>query len=299
METAGEEISEQRDVVESYVKRKIRYMFMTEGKERAQFDTTMENYYCACIYDILQDQSHPGEKSVRLRQLKAKIIRLHNKRIQTIMVDTRDPTMYQGGTPSLFHLIESRKRRDARTTTDIRDENGELQTTTRGLLRTFVGYMMRKYGPILVEVQCVDHMVTAGHIRVAYRWGDILDMPITEEELHTEVHSTTGNKSQGRDGIFMEFFKKNWSTIKDDMLDMFNQMYSTGSIKEQQKHGIMISIPKTITPKTPADYRPITLLNTDYKILGRIVANRLRPIMAEILHPSQHGEGKEVVFLTR
>ena len=79
--------------------------------------------------------------------------------------------MYQGETPSLFHLIESRKRRDARTTTDIRDENGELQTTTRGLLRTFVGYMMRKYGPILVEVQCVDHMVTAGHIRAADRWG--------------------------------------------------------------------------------------------------------------------------------
>ena len=38
---------------ESYVKRKIRYMFMTEGKERAQVDTTMENYYYACIYDIL------------------------------------------------------------------------------------------------------------------------------------------------------------------------------------------------------------------------------------------------------
>ena len=149
--------------------------------------------------------------------------------------------------------------------------------------------MTRKYGPIQVEVECVDQMVKAGHTRVADRWGDILDMPITEEELHTVVHRTTGNKSPGHDGICMEFFKNNWSTIKDDMLVMFNQMYSTGSIKEQQKHGIVICIPKTTTPKTPAHYRPITLLNTDYKILARIVANRLRPIIAEILHPSQHG----------
>jgi len=40
---------------------------------------------------------------------------------------------------------------------------------------------------------------------------------------------------------------------------------------------------------THEDYRPITLLNTDYKILGRTVASCLRGILAEILHPSQHG----------
>jgi len=43
----------------------------------------------------------------------------------------------------------------------------------------------------------------------------------------------------------------------------------------------------------PSDYRPITLLNTDYKILGRIVASPLRPILAELLHPSQHGGVQE------
>jgi len=87
----------------------------------------------------------------------------------------------------------------------------------------------------------------------------------------------------------MEFLKKNWSIVKDDMLIMFNQMYSTGNIEERQKHVIVVCIPKTTAPRTPADYRPISLLNTDYKILGRIVASGLRPILAELLHPSQHG----------
>jgi len=73
------------------------------------------------------------------------------------------------------------------------------------------------------------------------------------------------------------------------MLIMFNQMYITGNIGKQQKHVIVVCIPKTTAPKTPADYRPIILLNTDYKILGRIVVNRLQPILAELLHPSQHG----------
>jgi len=273
---------------ESYVRRKIRYMFMTKGKERAREATTMENFYYSCIYDILQEPTQPREKSAILHQLKAKIIRLHNKRIQTITVDAGDPTLYQGETPSLLHLIQGRKRREARMDIEIRDENGQLQTTTRGILNTFVGYMKRKYGPIQVDDECVDQMVKVGHLRVAERWGDILDMPIMAEELQTVVHRVMGNKAPGRDGICVEFFKKNWSTIMD-MLLVYNQMYSTGNIREQQKHAIVVCIPKTTAPKTPADYRPITLLNTDYKFLARIVASRLRPILAELLHPSQQG----------
>jgi hypothetical protein len=48
------------------------------------------------------------------------------------------------------------------------------------------------------------------------------------------------------------------------------------------------SLPKKTTPKFVEDYRPLTLLNTDYKILARIIANRLRPCIANILHPNQY-----------
>jgi len=50
---------------------------------------------------------------------------------------------------------------------EIRDENGNLQTTTRGIVNILVGHMKRKYGPIQVDDECVDQMVNAGHIRMA------------------------------------------------------------------------------------------------------------------------------------
>jgi len=82
---------------------------MKEGKERARDDKMMENVYSICVYDILQGPTHPREKSTRLHQLNAKLIRLHNKRLQAVTVDARDPTMYQGEKPSLFHLTQGRK----------------------------------------------------------------------------------------------------------------------------------------------------------------------------------------------
>ena len=50
-------------------------------------------------------------------------------------------------------------------------------------------------------------------------------------------------------------------------------------------------------PNTPEDYRPITLLNTNYKILSILIAARLRPILAELLHPSHYcGVSRNTIF---
>jgi hypothetical protein len=98
-------------------------------------------------------------------------------------------------------------------------------------------------------------MEKAEHKTVPTVWRDLLDSQISMEELKTAVIKCAGNKAPGRDGICLEFFKTNWDTIKD-MLSLLNQMYKDGKILEQQKHGIVVCIPKTHGPSTPEDYRP-------------------------------------------
>jgi hypothetical protein len=72
------------------------------------------------------------------------------------------------------------------------------------------------------------------------------------------------------------------------MLDVLNQMHSNGTIMKQQKHGILLYLPQTPTPTRPEDYRPFTLLNADFKLMARIIANRLRPWLLDLLQPIQH-----------
>ena len=86
-----------------------------------------------------------------------------------------------------------------------------------------------------------------------------------------------------QDGLGKEFYERNWTLIQDDLCDVLNQMFWDGKITSRQKHGILICLPKPRANPTPADYRPITLLNSDYKILARMVARRLRPIMEDHL----------------
>jgi hypothetical protein len=77
-------------------------------------------------------------------------------------------------------------------------------------------------------------------------------------------------------------------TIKDDVLEVINQMYIEGKVASQQKYGITVCLPKSNCPTTPENFRAITFLNNDYKLMARIIAKRLRPMLAEILQLSQY-----------
>jgi hypothetical protein len=103
----------------------------------------------------------------------------------------------------------------------------------------------------------------------------ILEAPIPLQELRTGVRAGKARKAPGCDGLSHEFFKSTWEVKSADLLQIMNTMYLEETITETQKRGVILCIPKTPTPTTPNEYRHLTLLNTDYKILARLISNRL------------------------
>jgi len=131
-------------------------------------------------------------------------------------------------------------------------------------------------------------MLETGYGCVPDGWKDTLEIPITVEELKAVVFKGDSKKSLASDGIGLEFFKVLWEDIAGYIRTLFNQMLGDRQLSERQKQGAIVCIPKFTRPHTPEDYRPITLLNTDYEILARLTAARVRPILTELLHPSQY-----------
>jgi hypothetical protein len=84
------------------------------------------------------------------------------------------------------------------------------------------------------------------------------------------------------------------------MLNVIQWMHDKGGLTQQQKHGVTVCLPKSPQPEYPEDSRPLTLLNTDLKLLARIIAKRLVPWLPQILHPGQHCgvRGKSILEAT-
>ena len=113
---------------------------------------------------------------------------------------------------------------------------------------------------------------------------------ISKEECFTALKEFKGNKTPGTDGLSAEFYKYFWPELGADMTASFNYAFQTGSLSISQKRGIISLIPKKNKDKTLLEnLRPISLLNSDYKILTKSIAKRLETVLPKIINPDQTG----------
>jgi len=203
------------------------------------------------------------------------------------MLDNVDPNRLEEEKPALFHILKTRKRQEVRMIRSLQDEHGNNQTKTNGIMRAFTTFLRRKYEPIAVQDECIERMAEIEWRDLPTAWREQLEQPITPEDEHIVVRKGGKKKAPGSDRFGWEFYKVNWATIRDDMGELMNQMFIERKVSPQQKHGVIVCLPKICEPTTLADFRPITVLNTDYKMMARIIVNRVRTIMAELLQQSQ------------
>ena len=164
-------------------------------------------------------------------------------------------------------------------------------------MRLFTIVLERKYSHHQMNKRSFQKMVSCGMPKIPGDANNELDHPITMEELREAVNKGKRHKSPGPDGICHEFFKQMWDVIKNIMLDIIKNMYMEGAVSDAHKHGHIVCLLKTVAPVSPENYRPLTMLNIDYKLLTRIVANRLRPWMEDILHRNQYcGRNGQTIF---
>jgi len=117
-----------------------------------------------------------------------------------------------------------------------------------------------------------------------------MDRQINEEECLQAVSDLPINKSPGTDGIPTEFYKHFWNEIKDYLLESYRYSFEKGELSIEQKRGLITLIPKGDKDSTLLkNWRPISLLNCDYKILAKLLANRLHEVISTLISNDQAG----------
>ena len=113
---------------------------------------------------------------------------------------------------------------------------------------------------------------------------------IIKEECWECLKSMKLNKSPGNDGFTVEFYLTFWPQIGSLLVEVFNEAFEKGCLATSQKQGVITLIEKEgKDPLFIKNYRPITLLNTDYKMLSKIMAKRIKGVLYEIVHLDQVG----------
>ena len=117
---------------------------------------------------------------------------------------------------------------------------------------------------------------------------------LTLVDLQEAIRSMKNNRTPGEDGIPVDFYKVFWSKIKDIFYGMVLEVYNKNVLHKSARKGILNLIPKpNKDTRLIKNLRPITLLNTDYKIIEKAIANKMIPALEHIINKDQRGFMKD------
>lgn len=120
---------------------------------------------------------------------------------------------------------------------------------------------------------------------------------ITPDEIKGVLFSMPSNKAPGPDGYPVEFYKSAWPIIGKDFTTAVQSFFIYGFMPRGVNATILSLIPKRTDPETMKDYRPIACCNMLYKVVSKLLANRLKELLPELIEPNQTAFIKDRLLL--
>ncbi|GKA99799.1 RNA-directed DNA polymerase, eukaryota, partial [Tanacetum coccineum] len=116
---------------------------------------------------------------------------------------------------------------------------------------------------------------------------DDLERMVTKEEVKKAVWDCGSDKSPGPDGFSFSFFRHFWSTIEKDIIEAVDCFFTYGDMPNGCNSIFIALIPKIIDANMVKDFRPISLIGSLYKVIAKILTNRLVNVIGDLVNEVQ------------
>ncbi|GJW13202.1 RNA-directed DNA polymerase, eukaryota [Tanacetum coccineum] len=114
-----------------------------------------------------------------------------------------------------------------------------------------------------------------------------LEIEVTNEEVKRAVWDCGVDKSPGPDGFTFGFYRRFWMLIESDVVNAVKFFFQNGFLPKGSNSSFIALIPKTPGANLVKDFRPISLIGSFYKIIAKILANRLVFVLGDIVNEVQ------------
>ena len=106
-------------------------------------------------------------------------------------------------------------------------------------------------------------------------------------KVKSTLFSIESSKTPGPDGFGAGFFKQYWEFLKKDFFNRIVEFFKNGHLLRQINHTFFALIPKRDNPSETHHFKPISLCNTVYKTISKILVSRVRPLLDRLVSPVQ------------
>uniref|UniRef100_A0A803SLC5 Reverse transcriptase domain-containing protein n=1 Tax=Anolis carolinensis TaxID=28377 RepID=A0A803SLC5_ANOCA len=182
------------------------------------------------------------------------------------------------------------KKRQANIISKIKD-GGNVYYNNEGIGKQFIKFYEKLYSEDKISKDKVTQYLGKQEIpRITEDQREILNRKITNEEIYRAIQRTPPNKAPGPDGFTMRYYRIFQETLVKPLQQVMNKALEEGKIPATWKEANITLLPKDKADSTNVkSYRPISLLNADYKIFTSILAARLKEVLKDRIKEEQAG----------
>lgn len=188
--------------------------------------------------------------------------------------------------PSVFAPLLEQSQQEARSPHNLQDDQGNLLDSQEDIAQHVLCFYKKLYEAEPIDQTHVKFFLQ--NLPVLTNEDRIyLDQPITLQELTAAVQKASNCKAPGIDGLSSEFYKEFWNLLGPDLLEVFLESQSLKQLPTSTRTSVITLIPKTGDTTRLINWRPISVGCSDYKIIARALATRLKTVISYLIHQDQ------------
>ncbi|XP_060542068.1 integrin alpha-9 isoform X1 [Pantherophis guttatus] len=235
---------------------------------------------------------NPTDKKIKeaINLLKGQFNMLIADQVATNLQYAKHNTFCNANKPGRWLAYLLRKKQKSRTIEKIKYKGKEVYEQEL-IKKSFLKFYSRLYTGDKIQDTDIDRYLQKENIYITSKeQRDSLNQLITSKEILFAIKQLKVGKAPGTNGLTAVYYKSLQEEMVEPLKELFNNIQQGGEVPPTWKTAFISLIPKEGQDHTDSkNYRPISLLNTDYKIFAKILANRLMTVMQQMIHHDQTG----------
>ena len=268
-------------------KEEIKKILTKIGKKQNKIQNEEETSLIQKLKRITTEFTGQRDKWEEMQNIKRKINNINEHKMEGIKIRSRERNYENWEKNTSFFYNKLKINQQKQTFTSILDTSGN-EKEGEEMIKEIKSFYENLYRPEISGNNSEEYLGNISNIpKLTETNRNKCEGFISISEAKKALSDMQNNKTPGSDGLGKEFYMTFWDTIGNDLVDTLNNCLLHQEMSPSMKTAIISLIFKKGDKKDIKNWRPISLLNYDYKILTKTMAARLKGVINEIIHVNQ------------
>jgi len=234
---------------------------------------------------LLRDNTADNRNEIILAQ--NEIEKLLEESLEGSKIRSKVQYLENNEKPTRFFLQREKQLAENKCIHELKKSDGTIVNTNQDIKEECVSFYTKLYKTEEIDTS-LQRSFFADMPKLSEESALQCEGQITLEECEQAIKKMANFKTPGSDGLPKEFYEFAFKYIGRSYVNFLNRCLDEGMLPPSLRQGLITLICKDpLNADTLKNWRPISLLNTDYKILSKVLTIRLTKVIKEIVHPDQ------------